>query len=795
MAGSKRTFGVIASVVVVIFIAVVGSLINTAHMGRQSDTLTSISQGPLAPGSNGQGSITAGSPAQQAGNAKGATTVNFTTGHAERSALSEPLRSMKPVGTTEKRPATAEAENPSSDPGFTSTRFEGIDPLLQSVQGPLSMPSPFTTFEGVSSTNAYTPSDTTGDVGPNDYVQWVNDYIQVFSKDGVPRTQPVAGNTFWARLGGMCALYNKGDPQVVYDAIADRWLLGQFSYSTINTGPYYQCLAVSTGPDPTGSYNQYGIRMSDNQLNDAPKLAVWPDAYYLSTNNLLGGTTYVGHSAVAFDRAAMLVGQPNANVSFQKFDVPTYYGNMLPADLDGPTLPPSGSPAYFGSLGSPTSFNLFRFHVDWSNPNNSTFLGTSFPVAPFNANLCGGSFDCIPQPGTIQRLEGLSDRLMYRLVYRNMGSYESLVANHTVDVDGTNHAGIRWYEIRNPAANPYVYQQGTYAPDANHRWMGSIAMDRFGNIALGYSVSSSNTYPSIRYAGRLSTDPLGTLAQGEQTLQAGGGSQTGVNRWGDYSTMSVDPVDDCTFWYTQEYYPATSPGTWYTRIGAFRFPQCAELATPTPRPTVAPPTVVPPTVVPTTSPASPTPGTPLPTPTGCVVPFSDVQPSDYFYPAVQYLYCTGAISGYPNNTFRPYGSTTRGQLTKIVVLAENWNLYIPPAPSFSDVPPNHTFYPYIETAHHRGIVNGFPDGKFRPDDPVTRGQLCKIIVLAQGWSIYIPPSPSFSDVPSTYGFYQYIETAHYKGIISGYPDGTFHPDNHATRGQIAKIVYNAIMTP
>jgi hypothetical protein len=186
---------------------------------------------------------------------------------------------------------------------------------------------------------------------------------------------------------------------------------------------------------------------------------------------------------------------------------------------------------------------------------------------------------------------------------------------------------------------------------------------------------------------------------------------------------------------------------------------------------------------------------PPPTPTPCPMTFSDVQPTDYFYEAVRYLYCAGAISGYADGTFRPYANTTRGQLTKIVVLAEGWPLYTPPTPTFSDVPANHAFYSYIETAYRQGIITGYSDGTFQPGNNVTRGQLSKIVVLAEAWPLYTPPTPTFSDVPADHPFFGYVETAYYRSIITGYADGTFRPGNPATRGQISKIVYNAVSAP
>lgn len=338
--------------------------------------------------------------------------------------------------------------------------------------------------------------------------------------------------------------------------------------------------------------------MSDTKLNDYAKLGVWPDGYYMAVNQFTvshgfsGFTlTWAGQGVVAFERAFMLTGEQASMAYLDLFGVNPNFGGMLPADLDGPP-PPAGAPNYFVEMDDagaafPTDrLQIFEFQVNWANPANSTFTGpTVLNTAAFDADLCGFNRNCIPQPGTAQRVDALPDRLMYRLQYRNFGTHQTLVTNHTVDVDGTDHAGIRWYELRKSGASPWaIHQQGTYAPDTDHRWMGSIALDRQGNLALSYSVSSATTFPSIRYVGRLAGDPLGTLLQAETTLIAGGGSQTHtLARWGDYSMMAVDPTDDCTFWYTQEYYAATSPGNWQTRIGSFKFPDCLA---PTPAPTV-----------------------------------------------------------------------------------------------------------------------------------------------------------------------------------------------------------------
>jgi len=467
---------------------------------------------------------------------------------------------------------------------------KSVDPVVQSSPAPSLIAPPSISFEGVSNLNGVLPPDTNGAIGPNHYVQWVNLSLAVYARGPAGSTPsliygPVAGNTLWTGFGGPCETTNNGDPVVRYDQLADRWLISQLALPNSVFGllfaPFYQCIAVSATPDPTGPYYRY--QYSFQKLNDYPKFGVWPDAYYMTMNQFSAPfLSFAGQGVLAFDRNAMLQGLPANMIFFDLGSVNINLGGMLPADLDGPP-PPSGSPNYFVEVdddawGFPQDqLELWKFHVDWTTPSNSSFTQAALlPTAPFDSNLCGGAESCVPQPGTTEKLDTLSDRLMYRLQYRNFGDHESLVVNHTVDVDGTDHAGIRWYEVRDPNGLPSIYQQGTYAPDSDHRWMGSAAMDSSGNLAIGFSVSSATTYPSIRYAARLATDPLGTLAQGETTLIAGSGSQTHTaDRWGDYSMMTVDPNDGCTFWYTQEYYATTSLAGWQTRVGAFTLPSCA----------------------------------------------------------------------------------------------------------------------------------------------------------------------------------------------------------------------------
>ena len=461
------------------------------------------------------------------------------------------------------------------------------DAAVQGSAGSAAAATPGIGFAGVGNDDysfhpAYSPPDTVGAAGDKQYVQWVNVDFAVFDKaTGAIVYGPKPGNTIWQGFGGACETDNAGDPIVQYDKLANRWILTQF---TAAATPYLQCVAVSTTSDALGTYNRYAFSYG-SVFPDYPKLGVWPDAYYITFNMFTN--TFQGAKACAYDRAAMLAGGPATQQCFQ---LSTTYGGLLPGDVDGTNPPPPGEANPVLNFGT-NSLNLWRFHVDWANSANTTFNGpVSIPVASFS-RACNGS-NCVPQPGTSQKLDSLGDRLMYRLAYRHHADgHESLVVNHSVGVgDNIFNPGIssvRWYELRNAAgqtigsATPVVYQQSTLGTSDNiHRWMGSAAMDQAGNIAVGYSASNASVYPSIRYTGRLASDPLNTM-QAETIVMAGTGSQLqNLSRWGDYSSMTVDPVDDCTFWYTNEYLKTNGTWNWSTWITSFRFPGCG--ATPTP---------------------------------------------------------------------------------------------------------------------------------------------------------------------------------------------------------------------
>jgi RTX calcium-binding nonapeptide repeat (4 copies) len=442
-------------------------------------------------------------------------------------------------------------------------------------------------FGGVRFTGTF-PPDPVGDVGPDHYIQMVNggssSRVRIFDKSGGELADFQLDSL--APAGSSACAAGCGDPIVLFDGLANRWLLSEFASSEnqcASTSSGNLCVYISRTPDPVrGGFFVYDFEVP--RFPDYPKYAVWPDAYYVSTNERRP-------TAYALQRRRMLDGRMAGFQRRTATRLPGFnFQALTPSDLDGPTPPPAGAPNYFirhrddevhnPGLNDPSRdfLEIWEFHVDFASPAGSTFiLATTVAVAEFDSGLCGlTSFECFPQPGTGQRLDPVREVVMWRSQYRNFGSHETLVGNFVTDVDNTDHGGIRWYELRKTATGPWmVFQEGTHAPDADHRWMGSIAMDGRGDIGLGYSVSGPGVFPSIRYTGRLASDPLGTLPQGEVNVMTGLSSQTEATRWGDYSAMSVDPNDDCTFWYTNEFVGAG--GLWATRIARFNFPECVPL--------------------------------------------------------------------------------------------------------------------------------------------------------------------------------------------------------------------------
>jgi hypothetical protein len=447
------------------------------------------------------------------------------------------------------------------------------DTVVQSTAVAAAMPAAIRNFDGIGfpgvSCNC-APPDTNGEVGATQYVQIVNEGYQVWNKStGASVLGPVGITTIWSGFGGVCETAGDGDPVVLYDQLAGRWLVSQFA--GVGT-PTDECIAISTTSDATGAYYRYGFHLGSNFF-DYPHLAVWPDGYYMSDNVFnAAGTAYLGPQPFVFDRARMLNG---LSATFQTR--PALGGTVdpiLPADVDGSTLPPANAPETFVRWPGAGAYQTYHYHVDWVTPASSTWTTFASPAAAGFSQVCGTGGACVPQSGTTSTLDTLGDRLMFRLAYRNFGDHESVVGNYTVASGGVS--GIRWFELRGVTNGPEtVYQESTYQPDSTWRWMGSAAMNHNGDIAIGFSASSSAIHPEIRYAGRLVGDPVNTLGQGEATLFSGAGSQTATgSRWGDYSDLTIDPVDDCTFWFTTEYYSTTSSFNWRTRIGSFILPGC-----------------------------------------------------------------------------------------------------------------------------------------------------------------------------------------------------------------------------
>ena len=514
-----------------------------------------------------------------------------------------PLRDMKP------QPVFSKGQHEANEnPKIPHKHKDSPDPVVQDSFSDLrslmtvNMPSPILNFNGIPFPGVAcncAPPDTNGEVGATQYVQIVNEGYQVFNKTtGASELGPVGIQTIWTGFGGPCETVGDGDPVVLYDQLANRWLISQFAGAGVPTD---ECIAVSTSSNATGSYNRYAFHLGSNFF-DYPHLGVWPDAYYMSMNVFNStGTAFLGPQPFAFDRAKMLAGLPATFITTGITGGPLEEV-YLPADLDGSNLPPAGAPASFVEFPGGGSFRVFHFHVDFTTPLNSTFTLFGSPASAGFTARTGG----VPQLGTTATLDPIGDRLMFRVATRFFSDgHESAVGNFTVNSNSV--ASVRWFELRDTTLGPVtVFQQGTYQPDTTHRWMGSAAMDQQGNIAVGYSASSTAINPQIRYAGRLVTDALNTLPQAEVHLFDGTGSQTGTNgRWGDYSDMTIDPVDDCTFWYTQEYYLTTTSFNWRTRIGNFKFPGCGGAPTPTPTPTPTPPPTPTPTPTPTPAPNAP----------------------------------------------------------------------------------------------------------------------------------------------------------------------------------------------
>jgi hypothetical protein len=460
--------------------------------------------------------------------------------------------------------------------------------------GVVPMPTPIVSFPGLSdedNTAVHSlfimPADMNGDVGPNHYVQIVNSLIRVYDKNGAPLSDRLKISSVFQQLGTACATRDDGLPIVQYDTLADRWLISQ---TCVAFPPFRQMIAISKTGDPLGGYFLYEFVMPNIRLNDFPKFGVWPDGYYMSTDEYLG-SDYVGAGAFAFDREKLLAGDPSASYVYFNLPVPVSprRRGLLPSDLDGLRPPPPGAPNVFASYtateyGDPQdALRLFDFHADFADPFSSTFTERSespIAVADFDPTSPDGRAD-ISQPPPGEKLDSQSDRLNYRLAYRNFGTHESLVVNQTVRSSPANadyNAGVRIYELRKSGTAYAVAEQATIGNPNFSRWIASTAQDHQGNLAVQYNFGNIDKKTSVLYTGKLATDPAGEFRT-EGSLIDGTGVQKAFGwRWGEYSGMNVDPVDDCTFWMTNAYYSAESEEFsdfgWLTRIGSFKFPEC-----------------------------------------------------------------------------------------------------------------------------------------------------------------------------------------------------------------------------
>lgn len=464
------------------------------------------------------------------------------------------------------------------------------DPVVQRSFGVEPNAGPIMTFEGLANSSnpgQVLPPDPNGAVGVNYFVEMVNLIFAVYDKSGTKLAGPTTLGKLWTGFTITDCTDNSGDPVVLYDRKNDRWILTQFT----TRGPnYYNCVAVSQTSDPGGAYYRYAFAAGPN-FPDYPKYGDWSDSYILTSRDF-GNTGGYGISVYGLEKKKMVAGNPNARSVHFFLDsnvvpISQIGDGLLPSDIDGKKYPAAGAPAPVvgtqddqGPYGATSDgLNIYDLTVNWRNPGSSSLTGpVQLGVASFNSTFpCGTGRQCIPQPGTSAKIDflGYRQRPTFRLAYRLNATYESLVTNQSVQASA-GIAGVRWYEIRRTGGVYSLFQQGTYAPsDGVDRWMGSIAEDKKGNMGLGFSVSNSSVYPGIRYTGRKKSDALGTMTLHEQVIQAGSGAQTSsAARWGDYTSLSVDPVDDCTFWYVNEYIKTTGNAPWQTRIGTFKFSGC-----------------------------------------------------------------------------------------------------------------------------------------------------------------------------------------------------------------------------
>lgn len=547
-------------------------------------------------------------------------------------AISDPFRDLPDA-----KPATSESEarlegneihemnsQDIKTPPAAAADLPSVDATLP---GPVIVPNapvlpPGVTFDGIADADngvafggLFNPSDENIAVGPNDIVQATNLLFRIYSKTGAPKIAPKLISALFKKLGGVCSNTDRGDPVVLHDRMADRWILSQFNFASQTAAPFHECIAVSTSSDPAGSYYMYDFITVGNEFPDYPKLGSWPDAYYMTVNQFTAPALgFNGTGCYAFDRSKMLLGDPSASMIYFNLNLtnnPEGIFAMQPSDQDGLTPPAAGAPNVFAyeisdEYEAPPinkdGLRLFDFHADFVTPANSTFKErpeSPILVAPYDARDPNGRGDVKQPPPAVAAtdyLDSIGYHLMYRWAYRNIGGTENLVGAATVNVSGVNpvnnatyQAGVRYFQFKRttPGGAYTLFDSTTFSPDANNpatglnRWLPSAALDNQGNLAVSYSVSSTTVFPSIRYAGRDFNIPGGLT--GEQTLFAGtgvqadtAGSTSNGSRWGDYQSLVVDPTDDCTFWTTNQYFSPAGKHLfdWRTRIGSFKFSTC-----------------------------------------------------------------------------------------------------------------------------------------------------------------------------------------------------------------------------
>ncbi len=444
---------------------------------------------------------------------------------------------------------------------------KGADPVWQKASGTRNSDrAPDLNISGQDS--PFYPSDPTGAAGPGHYMQAVNAAYTIYDKNGVLLAGPTALNTLFEGVAG--SECNSGDPIVLYDEQAGRWLVAEFSICGVND---FVLIAISTTSDPTGAWHKYSFDVDD--IPDYEKFGIWRDGYYMGINNAVGNDIYV------FERSQMLIGGEAVAVAFNNPWRPATMDGFMcvpPLDNDG-DFAPEGEPGLFITInddaisGGSDQLWIYELSVNWAQPGASTFIrAQQLSVAPFDSNF-GSTWENISQYGTTRKLDAVPQVIMNPPQYRNFGTYETIVCCHTVDVDNSDHAGVRWYELRRAGGGAWsVRQQGTYAPDEHSRWMGSIMMNGMHQIALGYSISGSNLHPGIRYCGQSEAANLvagSVLDIAEDTIHHGQYSQLNINRWGDYAAMQVDPSDDMTFWFTSGYVGPS--GARKTMVSSFNF--------------------------------------------------------------------------------------------------------------------------------------------------------------------------------------------------------------------------------